>query len=407
MEEEQPIDYYLTAHAWERLAERWPSVHLVTGIEAEISAKIGSATHVIDGLKACQLAVPVDLDAGPRIYPVVADDGGILTVMAPGMVFQASTGPVVLDSIVQFPGTCQMSAAAYHADRCPAPSLSSGSARTLLFKSPAHAAHQRLHPPQSAAFDIGRAAHRRVLGAGDDYAVIPSDLLSSNGAISTKAAKEWKEAQEARGLTVVKQDDADRVDAMASAVTAHLRACGITLDPAASEICAFAEIDGVWCRAMIDNAPNDPRLPLYDLKTTTDASPESIARTVAKYGYDVQAEHYRQVWKAATGEDRAFRFIFVEKDAPHGCCVAELFSDPEDPADWSLDAAHKCQEARRIWAECIAANNWPGYPAGIAVIGNPAWHSASWADRALPPSPSQEALRAAHDMQSPMEAIHA
>lgn len=308
-----------------------------------------------------------------------------------------------------------MPEATYHADPAPQPSLSSSIARTLLDRSPLHAwtQHPRLNPhhepTERKTFDIGRAAHRAVLGRGGDYVAIPSDLLASNGAASTKAAKDWIADASASGLTPLKADEVDQIGTMADAVRMHLTACRITLDPARSEAVAIAEIDGIWCRAMIDNAPADPRLPLYDLKTTTDASPEAVIRAVCSYGYDVQAAHYLDVWKAATGEDRRFRFVFVEKEAPFGCCVVELCDQPDDTSeespDWMQNARSKAREARRIWAECLAANEWPGYPAAPIIIGAPSWHSRRWVDREIGQpvtnNPTAAALAAAHAMQAP------
>lgn len=306
------------------------------------------------------------------------------------------------------PGVHIMDEATYHGDPAPAPSLSSTLARLILAKSPLHAwtAHPRLNPQwepvEKKTFDIGRAAHRAVLGRGADFVAYPPELLASNGAASTKEAKAWAEEQRAEGRTVLKSDEVDQIGDMADAVQRQLAAMGIKLDPARSEMVALAEIDGVWCRAMIDNAPADPRLPLYDLKTTTDASPEALAKTIASYGYDVQAAHYLAVWKAATGEDRKFRIIFVEKEAPYGVSVAELYRKPGDEADWFDHAAALARDARRIWGECLTSGNWPCYPARVAVIGAPGWHLTKMEDRAeRAPKPSNATLAAAMAWQAP------
>ena len=276
----------------------------------------------------------------------------------------------------------------YHADTLlPVPTLSSTLARLVLARSPLHAwtAHPRLNPAweptEKKTFDIGRAAHRAVLGRGSDYAAYPAEYLASNGAASTKEAKAWAEEQRAEGRTPLKFDEIDQICAMAVSVNRQLAAMGIKLDPTRSEVVALAEIDGIWCRAMIDNAPTDPRLPLYDLKSTTDASPESLAKTIASYGYDLQAAHYLAVWKAATGEDRRFRIIFVEKEAPYGVQVAELYRKPGDEADWFDHADALARDARRIWGECLRSGNWPCYPSRVAVIGAPGWHLTKMEDR--------------------------
>jgi len=299
----------------------------------------------------------------------------------------------------------------YHADTLlPIPTLSSTLARLVLARSPLHAwtAHPRLNPAweptEKKTFDIGRAAHRAVLGRGSDYAAYPAEYLASNGAASTKEAKDWAEEQRAEGRTPLKFDEIDQICAMAVSVNRQLAAMGIKLDPTRSEVVALAEIDGIWCRAMIDNAPTDPRLPLYDLKSTTDASPESLAKTIASYGYDLQAAHYLAVWKAATGEDRRFRIIFVEKEAPYGVQVAELYRKPGDEADWFDHADALARDARRIWGECLRSGNWPCYPSRVAVIGAPGWHLTKMEDRsgrAAIGKPAADTVARASAWQSP------
>ena len=299
----------------------------------------------------------------------------------------------------------------YHADTLlPVPTLSSTLARLVLARSPLHAwtAHPRLNPAweptEKKTFDIGRAAHRAVLGRGSDYAAYPAEYLASNGAASTKEAKDWAEEQRAEGRTPLKFDEIDQICAMAVSVNRQLAAMGIKLDPTRSEVVALAEIDGIWCRAMIDNAPTDPRLPLYDLKSTTDASPESLAKTIASYGYDLQAAHYLAVWKAATGEDRRFRIIFVEKEAPYGVQVAELYRKPGDEADWFDHADALARDARRIWGECLRSGNWPCYPSRVAVIGAPGWHLTKMEDRsgrAAIGKPAADTVARASAWQSP------
>lgn len=308
------------------------------------------------------------------------------------------------------PGIHDISAEAYHADPCAVPSMSSTLARLILNRSPRHAwtAHPRLNPDHegkdSKVFDLGRAAHRCVLGKGGDYVAYPEHLLAKNGAASTAEAKEWAQEMRSRGMTPLKAAEVDAVHDMADGIIRRLSAMGIAFPPARSELTAIAEIDGVMCRAMIDHAPADPRMPLWDLKTTTDASPDAVIRSVTAWGYDIQACHYLRVWEAATGEKRRFRFIFVEKEPPFEVSAVELLNDPGDEADWFQDADAKCAEARRIWGECLRDNQWPGYSDKIALIGAPVWHRRNWADRetGLPVTPA--ALARAREMQAPLEA---
>lgn len=278
-------------------------------------------------------------------------------------------------------GVYQIDASQYHADPCPEPSLSSTLARVILAQSPLHAwtASPRLNPQfepvEKKTFDIGRAAHRAVLGAGGDYVEIPESLLASNGAASTKAAKDFIEDARAQGLTPLKAAEVELIEAMQAKLSEKLAAIGIALDPACSEQVAIAQIDSVWCRAMLDNVPLDARLPIYDFKTCESAAPEACMKAVINYGYDVQAEHYRQVWKAASGQDRVFRFIFQEKSAPFEICVVELGSET------LTIASKKIARAREMWRICLRDQSWPGYPPGIHRVDLPAWAIERWLER--------------------------
>lgn len=279
------------------------------------------------------------------------------------------------------PGIIRLDAEAYHADPAPQPSLSSTLAKTLLAQSPLHAwtESRRLNPDwqptEKKTFDIGRAAHREVLGAGDSYVTIPSDILASDGAASTKAAKAFIADARKNGLVPLKEAEVEQVQLMGALAGERLASMGIRFDPARSELAAVAQIDGVWCRAMFDNTPEDPRQPIYDFKTCENAAPDACERAIMNYGYDVQAEHYRQVWKAATGEDRPFRFVFQEKSAPHEICVVEL------SADTLSIAARKVACARQIWGECLRTGNWPGYQLGVHQIDLPAYYAERWLER--------------------------
>lgn len=282
-------------------------------------------------------------------------------------------GPGAIGKVTIAAGIHHLTSADYHADPAPSPSLSSTLAKVITSKSPLHAWHacRRLNPGyrsvERKTFDIGTAAHRALLGVGDDYVAIPDELLGANGAASTAAAKAFIAEARASGQTPLKADEVNQVEAMRDAAVHKLGIYGITLDPARSEIAAFAEIDGIWCRALFDNVPADAALPIYDYKTCEDATPAACLKSIISYGYDVQAAHYLAVWKAVTGEDRRFVFIFQEKSAPHDVSLVTLSGSFLDVGQ------HRAARARRLWAECLSTNNWPGYPAGLHEVDAPAW----------------------------------
>lgn len=372
----------MTHHARDRLAERAPGIApsaALQQIEAAIeSGKAYGVAQTVSGERVYE----VRLSTGQVVFPLIARDGAaVKTVLTEGMSLTTPGGVVTLERRGLTVGVHQIEGDAYHADPAPRPSLSSTIAKILLSQSPLHAwtASPRLNPDwepkDSKTFDIGRAAHRAVLGAGADFIAIPDDLLASNGAASTKAAKEFIADARANGLTPLKSAEVAQIEAMRAKIAAKLVSLQIDLDPAHSEVVALAKIEGVHCRAMIDNAPADPRTPLYDFKTTTDASPEAAMRAIMNYGYDVQAAHYLDTWKAATGEDRLFRFIFQEKEAPYEVAVIEVGPD-------SLAMARKkIARAREMWGNCLAADDWPGYPAGVHRIELPEFFHNKWLER--------------------------
>lgn len=320
-------------------------------------------------------------------------------------------------------GIHRIEAGPYHADILRAePTLSSTLARKLLGRSPLHAwtAHPRLNPAaegeETDALRLGRAAHCAILGVGEPWAVCPPDLLAKNGSMSTAAAKAWKSEQEAAGMTVLSAAEEKAVLALVDPVHRAIRETrGVPdLRPDRAEMTALAEVDGVWCRAMLDFLPEDTTEPVVDLKTIDDASPENVIRAVERYSLDAQAAFYLDVLEAVEGARRPFLFVFVEKAPPHEVGIIRLFDargredEASIEADWMLDARSKVAEARRIWGECLRADRWPGYPRAIQSVGQRPHYSRAWADREIggpvfrDRKPSAAALRAAHDFQAPI-----
>src|SRR5690606_32209920 len=130
------------------------------------------------------------------------------------------------------------------------------------------------------------------------------------------------------------------------------------------------EATGVMCRAMVDHLPHDTSglHILADLKTTTDASPRALSKTVAQYGYHQQAawylDGYRAMWE---GSDPAMLFVFVEKAAPYLVSVVEL-----DRHALAVGAELN-RRALHIYAECRATGVWPGHSPEIELVALPAW----------------------------------
>jgi hypothetical protein len=258
----------------------------------------------------------------------------------------------------------------YHADPVPGGSLSSGGSRTLLEAGgPAKFDYARRHPRTGStkAFDLGHATHTEVLGAGAGLAVVDADSWR------TKAAQEAKTAAYAAGQIPVLSDDYWRVRQMVSAIQSHPMAGALLSTEGDAEQSLFwiDKTTGIWCRARHDKAIRDRngRLLIIDLKTCENAAEAGIQKSVANYGYHQQGDHYLNAATALEiDDDPAFVFVFVEKQPPHLINVVQL-------NDEALEVGRRRNAAaRRIYAECTASGNWPGYQQEIAEIGLPPYY---------------------------------
>lgn len=259
---------------------------------------------------------------------------------------------------------------AYHSR----PELSSTGARLLLpdYKgSPKKFQHSITHKRTSRAFDVGHAAHAKVLGVGAGIVLYPDEHLTPSGNVSTKAATvAWESEVRTAGMTPVSPREAAAVDAMAEAVLTHPTAAPILEVAVHREVSVFADVDGVPCRARFDALSDETRNGVYgvDLKTGDDATKVGFEKSVAKWGYDVQFAHYDAVYQASEGRpvDQLIA-IAVEKSAPHEVGVFQL------PDVWREMGRVKAAEARRIYAECMASGQWPGYAPEMQYLDPPTW----------------------------------
>lgn len=256
--------------------------------------------------------------------------------------------------------TADMTDVEYHAR----PELSSTGARRLL-DSPARFRYWEDHPqPAKAAFDLGSAAHAKILGVGAPVVVYPDEHLTASGNVSTKAATvEWERERRAEGLIPITAADVFRVDRMAEAVLADHDARGVLETITGREMSIVTQVEGVPVRARFDIHGDNQAA---DLKTTRDASPRGFNRSVGMYGYHVQQAWYDDAHKAETGQAlSSFKFIVVESAPPHLVGVYEL------DFMWADLAAGLAQKARRLWLECTQSGEWPGY--GAATLTAPTW----------------------------------
>jgi len=232
------------------------------------------------------------------------------------------------------------------------PALSASGAK-LLLKAPALFRHRQDHPKTSKAFDFGHAAHTKVLGVGKPAVAIPDEVLASNGAASTVAAKAFIAGARAAGQVPLKSDEVAQIDAMADQLASHTLAMRL-LSEGEPEVSLFAQHEaGVGVRGRLDWL--SPRI-VTDYKTSTSADPNVFARVTAPaYGYHISAANYLDLCAANDLDVAGFAFIVQEKEPPYLVEVIEL--DDEAIAR----GRELMSRAAEIFRDCTAAGTWPGY----------------------------------------------
>lgn len=231
----------------------------------------------------------------------------------------------------------------------------------LINKSPLHyKSSLEIKRDETKALVIGSAVHCSVLEPNtfiERYMVAPKvDKRTKEG----KAI--WAEL-EAGGKTVLSGDDFQQIDAITAAVRSHDTASRI-LAEGSSEVSVFTDILETPAKCRIDwHRPGV----LTDLKTTDDASPSGFSRSVANYGYAMQAAWYLDCCEAAGLDARTFIFIAVEKSPPYAVAVYEL--TPE-----SIEVGRiQYQRALALYKHCMATGEWPGYDSSIIQLSLPQW----------------------------------
>lgn len=243
--------------------------------------------------------------------------------------------------------------------------MSQSGAKEML-RSPMHFRYQRDHPTEpTPAMQFGTAVHEGVLEpATFDQRVVAMPKVDGR----TKEGKAFRDSFYAAnaGKLILPVADFDRARRCIDAVMRH-RAAIRLLEGAIVETSMFW-IDGrfkVPCKARIDARNHGG---LIDLKTTSDACPDEWARSVASWGYHIQAAHYFSACEHlldATPE--FFAHIVVETEAPHGVACYAM------PGNGVMAGAARMNEALRRYAESTESGFWPGYSDLINTITMPRW----------------------------------
>lgn len=183
------------------------------------------------------------------------------------------------------------------------------------------------------------------------------------------------------GKTILDEELFYQLINMCDAVYAHPSAHKLlTKVPGKAEVSAYWHDPetGELCRVRPDFWREDGYI--VDLKTTTDASPEGFAKSLANWRYHVQAPYYMEgMTYAAMQADidinpiKGFVFLAVEKDA----CVVN--GESKGVGVYILD--DDAMEQGRIefrknlntYVRCSNENKWPGYSNKVEKLSLPKW----------------------------------
>ena len=269
----------------------------------------------------------------------------------------------------------------YHAD----PAASKSSLSDFSHTPKKFKINRQIIKKSSPVFDLGTAAHAAILEPEkywDMIAVPPAKLLAKNGAMSTKAAKEWKAQKESEGKVVIKQDFQDKVEAMAENVLER---------PEHSEARALltggvAELSGFWeetefgapffLKVRPDYLPGGNLV--VDLKTDLDASPVAFGRKAYNLKYHWSAWLTCRGLEYLTGEkhDKYF-FVVVEKEIPFDVAVYQV-------PDYMFEIARReLTPILERYSQCLETDEWPGYENKRLMLDFPGWALRALDDGAL------------------------
>ncbi len=233
-----------------------------------------------------------------------------------------------------------------------------------LLQSPAHWKYGE-EVEETSAMILGQAFHTHTLQPelfDKQFVVLPEDY-------DGRTAKGKALKAEAGDKQTIKYGEWQDVKGMAEAIRAHPEIARLIEK-------GLPEVSGYWydqaypkilikCRVDWLNTKENA---LLDLKSTTDSRPEYWVPHAYKMGYHIQAGHYLWGMSAITKTPhRDFYFAVVEKTKPYG---VTLYKATEE---FIQEGEIHVQKALAIYANCLAKDEWPGYPQGVEPLGLPIW----------------------------------
>lgn len=211
---------------------------------------------------------------------------------------------------------------------------------------------------EKKVFDLGTGLHAILLGKGQErLEIVPfADYR-------TKDAREARDNAYANGLTPLKQDEWDNLQAVADTIPAHIR--DIFTDGNAEQALIGRHHTGLWQKGQLDYVK--PGEMLIDLKTTRSTDTRPFERHIWDYGYYFQAAWYRNLYEQLTGEALRYVIVAIDLTAPH---LSRFFEITDEYIDYGTT---KINESIDLYHQCTETGEWPGYGKTAYPVLPPDW----------------------------------
>lgn len=199
-----------------------------------------------------------------------------------------------------------------------------------------------------------------------DTIITAPDDLHTEFAISpfetyrTKEAREWKADMIAANKTIVDPELIDEAHKAVDVLKGKHKYSASIIEKSRTQVMLLNKIThpavdkDVQLKGLVDLAPEGEPY-LVDLKTTNDISPGGIAKAMSRFGYNVQAALYLQLWNSLHPHDQRdrFQFIFQESSAPYEVVPVEM------PATDIADGADMFNHLLTKLVLAADRNHWP------------------------------------------------
>lgn len=274
----------------------------------------------------------------------------------------------------------------YHGTPCAGPSISSTGLRQIRQHSAAHYWDKsplnpnRTPDPEKDYFNLGQAAHMLFLGETGflktftlrpDVYADPKTGEQKPWNSSANACKWWLEKARTTGKRVLTSDQLAVIKRMAVSLSeSPLVQTGILNGEIETSLLWQDPETGVWLKSRPDVIPTDARI-VSDLKTTADAHPMSIERTITSLGYHMQLALAQMGLKRTLDlaiPDDGFALVFIESSGP---CAVSIVEVDAEAIYWGR---RELRAAIRTFADCLDKGRWPAYGDDARVFGLSDFH---------------------------------